>query len=71
MTIPGLPPIDIPLHQRDPRDCRKCKQSYYDADDEALRYARCARTGNMCVFERDKDSACGPEAKHWMERGTK
>lgn len=63
-----LPTIDIPLHQRDPHDCRKCRHSYYDATDTERRYARCVRSGNMAVFERDTEGNCGPQARFWKGR---
>ena len=66
--ISGLPILDVPLHQRDPYDCRKCRHSYYDATDAERRYARCVRTGKMCVFERDTGGQCGPQARFWKGR---
>lgn len=68
MNINGLPPIDIPLHQRDPHDCRKCVHSYYDIADASSRYVRCGRTQSMCVYERHETGDCTPEALFFKER---
>lgn len=68
MNINGLPPIDTPLHERDPHDCHKCRHSYYDATDADCRYVRCVRTGKMAVFERDDEGQCGPQARFWKGR---
>ncbi|MEN6302211.1 MAG: hypothetical protein ABFD96_05760 [Armatimonadia bacterium] len=71
MTIPGLPPLDVPLHERDPHDCRRCKHSYYDSKDEGRRYLRCGRSqySQQCRYERHETGDCKPEALHWKERG--
>lgn len=71
MTIPGLPPLDVPLHLRDPHDCRRCKHSYYDSKDEERRYLRCGRSqySQQCRYERHDTGDCRPEALHWKGRG--
>lgn len=67
----GLPPIDVPLHLQDPRSCKRCKHSFYSADDTQLRYLRCGRSeyAQQCRYERHDTGDCRPEALYWTERG--
>jgi hypothetical protein len=71
MTIPGLPTLDGPLHLRDPHDCRRCKHSFYTADDAERRYLRCGKSEwtNQCRYERHDTGDCKPEALHFKARG--
>lgn len=71
MKPQGLPEIDVPLHEREPRPCKRCKHSYYSKDDKHLRYPRCQRApfSRQCRYERHETGDCGPDALHWKERG--
>lgn len=70
MSVKGLPPIDIPLHERPLYDCRRCKHSFYQASDTELRYLRCGRGqySIQCRYERHENGECKPEALFWKER---
>lgn len=67
----GLPPIDAPWFDRDPRSCKRCAHSFYDSSDTELRYLRCSRSqySQQCRYERHDTGDCKPEAIHWKERG--
>lgn len=66
----GLPPLDVPFHLQDPHSCKRCKHSFYGADDPGFRYLRCSynRYGQQCRYERHETGDCGPAAIHWKER---
>jgi len=71
MTVKGMPDIDVPLHEREPHPCKRCKFSFFDAKDTELRYIRCGRSfySNQCRYERHETGDCGPDAIFWRERG--
>lgn len=69
--INGLPPLDVPLHERDPRPCKSCTHSFFDGRDAELRYMRCGRSdwSQQCRFERHDTGDCKPEGIYFKERG--
>jgi hypothetical protein len=71
MSIKGLPDLDVPVYLRDPHDCRRCKHSFYTADDEDRRYLRCSRSEwqTQCRYERHVTGDCGEAALHFKQRG--
>lgn len=71
MKPQGLPEIDVALHEREPRPCKRCKHSFFSKEDAALRYLRCglSQYSQQCRYERHETGDCGPDALHWKERG--
>lgn len=67
----GLPEIDVPWFELDPRSCKRCCHSFYDSKDRELRYLRCGRGpyGQQCRYERHDDGDCKREGVHFKERG--
>lgn len=67
----GLPSIDVPIHERDPRPCKACKHSFYDSRDDGLQYLRCSYSqySERCLYQRHETGDCGPDGKHWKARG--
>ena len=70
MSIPGLPPIDVPQWERDPHSCKTCKHSYFESSDTDRRYMRCRRSEwqHECRFERHYTGDCGEAGLYWKER---
>ena len=65
----GQSSIDLPFHQRDPHDCRKCAHSLYLSQDTDQRYLRCGRFHSvLCVFVRDEKGDCKPQALNFKAR---
>lgn len=61
MTIPGLPPADVPITERGDKPCSACVHHYRDEE----RVSRCDLFGVRCLWTVDDDKLCGPGRKHW------
>lgn len=63
-------PADIPLHRREPHDCKRCKHSAYYRKDTTFERLICQRLRHepSCTFERHETGECGPAALYWKER---
>jgi hypothetical protein len=70
--IIGLPPVDVPFFERDPRSCKRCAHAFYSPSDLERRYLRCgfSKYKLLCCYQRHETGWCGPDAVNWKDRGT-